>query len=78
MFNIIAAELVWGIVFVAVLAATWPAPPWDLLLWGGGVLMLAAPLLFYPFARTLFLAFDLIFRPPTGADHPGHGTRHGE
>jgi hypothetical protein len=27
--------------------------------------MLLAPLLFYPFSKTLFLAFDLLFRPAT-------------
>lgn len=39
------------------------SPPWDLLQSGGGVLMVLAPILFYPFSTTLFLAFDLIFRP---------------
>ena len=63
MFNIIAAELVFGAVFVAVLLATWPDPPWTVLQVGGGVLMLTMPLLFYPFSKTLFLAFDLLFRP---------------
>ena len=63
MFNLIAAELVFGAIFVAVLLATWPDPPWTLLQVGGGILMLAMPLLFYPFSKTLFLAFDLLFRP---------------
>ena len=31
----------------------------------GAALMVIAPFLFYPFAKTLFLAFDLIFHPPT-------------
>jgi hypothetical protein len=26
-------------------------------------MMLIAPVVFFPFSRTLFLAFDLIFRP---------------
>jgi hypothetical protein len=30
--------------------------------------MVVAPFLFYPFSKTVFLAFDLIFRPPTRQD----------
>ena len=63
MFNIIASELVFAAIFITVLVATWPTPPWDLLLWGGGALMLVAPFLLYPFTKTVFLAFDLVFRP---------------
>ncbi|MBK8002766.1 MAG: DUF983 domain-containing protein [Gemmatimonadetes bacterium] len=63
MFNIMAAELAWGALFVGAVVLTWPDVPWDPLLWGGGVLMLALPFLFYPFSKTVFLAFDLLFRP---------------
>ena len=64
MFNIIAAELIWAAAFLGILVATWPSPPWDALLYGGVAMMAIAPFLFYPFSKTLFLAFDLIFRPP--------------
>jgi uncharacterized protein (DUF983 family) len=63
MFNIVAAELVFAAVFVAVLLLTWPSPPWTLLQVGAAVLMVAMPFLFYPYSKTLFLAFDLYFRP---------------
>jgi uncharacterized protein (DUF983 family) len=63
MFNIIAAELIFAAIFVGVLLATWPSPPWDALLYGGMALMLVVPFLFFPFSKTLFLAFDLTFRP---------------
>ena len=63
MFNIIAAELLFAGIFIAVLALTWPSPPWSLLQYGGAVLMILAPIVFYPFSKTVFLAFDLIFRP---------------
>lgn len=63
MFNIVAAELVLAVLAVGVAVATWPNPPWNLFLYGGGVLMLVLPLLFYPFSKTIFLAFDLVFRP---------------
>lgn len=63
MFNIVAAELIFAAAFVAVLAATWPDPPWKLLEYGGIALMIVAPFVFFPFSKTLFLAFDLVFRP---------------
>lgn len=65
MFNIIASELIFAIVFIVVLIATWPDPPWNLLQYGGIALMVLAPFLLYPFSKTLFLAFDLLFRPAT-------------
>ena len=63
MFNIIAAELIFAATFLGVLVGTWPTPPWDLLLYGGMALMVIMPFLFFPFSKTLFLAFDLTFRP---------------
>jgi uncharacterized protein (DUF983 family) len=63
MFNLIAAELVFAAVFVGVVLAAWPSPPWRLLQYGGGAFMVLAPFLFYPFSKTVFLAFDLVFRP---------------
>ena len=69
MFNIIAAELVFAGAVLAILAWTWPDPPWTLLQYGGGALMLLMPVVFYPFSRTLFLAFDLIFRPQGSDGH---------
>jgi hypothetical protein len=68
MFNIVASELVFAAAFLGVLVLTWPDPPWDALLYGGVVVMLVAPFVFYPFSKTLFLAFDLIFRPPSQED----------
>jgi uncharacterized protein (DUF983 family) len=68
MFNIVAAELFFAAVFLVTLAYRWPAPPWDLLLYGGMVMMVVTPVLFYPFSKDLFLAFDLIFRPPAPED----------
>jgi uncharacterized protein (DUF983 family) len=65
MFNIIAAELIFAAVFLGIVLATWPAPPWPALQIGGIILMIAAPFAFFPFSKTLFLAFDLVFRPAT-------------
>jgi len=66
--NVIFAELVWALTFVAVLYLTWPNPPWTLLQWGSALLMVALPLLFLRHARVLSLALDLLLRPPEARD----------
>jgi uncharacterized protein (DUF983 family) len=70
MFNLIAAELVWAGSMVAVVWWTWPSPPWTGLLVGGVLLMVLMPVAFFPFSRLVFLAFDLVFRPPQPEDYP--------
>jgi uncharacterized protein (DUF983 family) len=64
MFNIVLAEAVFIMGFVTVLLATWPSPPWDLLEYGGVMAMIAAPIVLYPLSRSIWLAFDLLLRPP--------------
>jgi uncharacterized protein (DUF983 family) len=79
MFNIIAAELLFAAVFVGVVVLTWPTPPWKLLEYGGITLMVIAPFVFFPFSKTLFLAFDLVFRPAARdelAHSAGESTAH--
>src|SRR6267378_4426619 len=68
LFNLIAAEGVFGIGLLLVIVWTWPNPPWEAMRGGGIALMIALPLLFLPFSRTLWLAFDLIFRPSVPGD----------
>jgi hypothetical protein len=55
-------------VFVTTLIRTWPDPPWDRLQIVGPIEAIVMPLLVWPFARTLFLAFDLCFRPLEAKD----------
>lgn len=63
MLNIIVVELafVFGLILWGVLA--WPNIPWDLFQDVGVPFMIIAPILFYPLSKTLWLAFDLVFRP---------------
>ena len=68
MFNIVGAELFFAAIFLSIVAYRWPTPPWDALLYGGMVMMVVTPVLFYPFSKDLFLAFDLIFRPAAPED----------
>jgi len=62
-FNLFLAETLTTGLFVSTLAATWPTPPWDTLQVVGPLEAILFPLVVWPFARTLFLAFDLSFRP---------------
>jgi hypothetical protein len=51
-----------------VVLLTQPHPPWDGIFWGGIAVMILLPVLFFPFSKTLWLAFDLIFRPSVPGD----------
>jgi uncharacterized protein (DUF983 family) len=62
-FNLVLSELVWAASMVTILIVRWPDVPWDFLQYGGVALMIAAPFIFFPFSRTLWLAIDLMVRP---------------
>ena len=66
--NFIVTEVVFAAIVLVVLLATWPEPAWSLLIWLGVVQMVLTPIVFYPFAKALWLAGDLLFRPPTADD----------
>jgi uncharacterized protein (DUF983 family) len=71
--NFIATEVVFAGLLLAVLVATWPSPPWSWLIWMGAVQMIMTPIVFYPFSKALWLAGDLVFRPPIAADFAVRG-----
>jgi uncharacterized protein (DUF983 family) len=71
--SLIFIETVFAIGFVAVLVLTWPDPPWDLIQWGGAVVLAASVVIAYPFSKTIFLAIDLTFRPVTPDDLSADG-----
>lgn len=71
--NLVAAELVVFFLGLGAIIMTWPDVPWEALKWGLMAAILPVPALFYPFAKTLWLAVDLNFRPPTPGDFEGHG-----
>ena len=61
--NLIAVEILLALAFLIVVIVTWPSPPWDGLMYGGVILSILGAVLCYPFAKTTWLAVDLIFRP---------------
>lgn len=68
MVSLMAMEFVFAIGFLIVLLVTWPDPPWDAIQWVGGAVLLVSILGSYPFAKTLWLAIDLIFRPVSSSE----------
>ncbi len=67
-FNLMAMEAVFAVYVVGFLLETWPTPPWELFQITTVVLMAVFPVVFFPFSKTLFLAFDLLMRPPDEED----------
>jgi len=66
--NLIAVEVLLAGAFLAVVVFTWPNPPWNTLQYGGVILSILGAVFCYPFAKTTWLAVDLIFRPPHRED----------
>jgi uncharacterized protein (DUF983 family) len=67
-FNLVALETVFSLWVLGFLLTTWPDPPWELLQVTTTVLLLVVPFAFFPYSKTLFLAFDLWVRPATEED----------
>lgn len=62
-FNLLAAEAVTTGSMLTTAIVTWPDVPWDILRITGPIEAIVMPLVFFPFSRMLFLAFDLCLRP---------------
>jgi hypothetical protein len=71
--NFVAAELIIVLGGALSILLTWPDVPWTLITWALVVLMILAPIVFYPFAKTLWLGLDLVIRPLRLGDLDGHG-----
>lgn len=64
--NLVVAEGLAAVIAITVLWATWPRHmPAQVT---GMVLAVVLPILFFPFSRTLWLAWDLSFRPREDGD----------
>jgi uncharacterized protein (DUF983 family) len=74
-FNLVAGEvLAIGIPVVWMIASS-PRQPWTAIEVTAVVLALVLPMAFFPFSRTLWLAWDLSFRPAEPGD-AGGGSGH--
>jgi uncharacterized protein (DUF983 family) len=61
--NLVAVELLFALLLGTVVIVTYPDTPWNLLQWSAIVLILGGAFLCYPFAKAIWLAADLMFRP---------------
>lgn len=75
--NFVVAELLICAGALAGILMTWPDVPWGWIQVYLLALMIPVPILFYPWAKCLWLAVDLVFRPVTLADLEGHGENVG-
>ena len=66
--NLIAVETLLALGFLVVMIVTWPTPPWDAIEYGGVALSILGAVFCYPFAKTTWLAVDLMFRPQRRED----------
>jgi hypothetical protein len=66
--NLMAVETLFAGLLGVALWWTWPTPPWEAIEWTLAAAMVVFPFLLYPWSHTLFLAFDLLMRPPTAED----------
>jgi hypothetical protein len=77
-FNLMAVETVFSVWMAGFLFVTWPDPPWGVFQITTIILMVLVPFVFFPFSKTLFLAFDLLMRPPDPQEFeaPHEPSRH--
>lgn len=66
--NLIIAELIFAAGLGTWVLSVWPDVPWDRLELVLVAAMVVAPLVLYPFTRTVWLAADLILDPPRHDD----------
>ena len=64
LFNTAATIGLFGMGSVAWAVATWPSPPWDAMLVAGVTFNLVAPVVMYPFSKTLWVAVEISAHPP--------------
>lgn len=73
-FNIVLAEILFAAAFGVVVIVLWPDVPWDALQDALVVAMIGAPVLLYPISRLLWLALDLLLRPPDDTEMEWHSS----
>lgn len=71
-FNIVLAEIIFALVLLIVVIVMWPNVPWAGVEYSLIVAMIAAPIVLYPVSRIMWLALDLLLRPPDDAEMAWH------
>lgn len=73
-FNVALAEALFAMVLLGTIIVTWPDVPWGGVEYALVVMMIAAPIVLYPVSRVLWLAFDILLRPPDAAEMAWHAS----
>ena len=73
--NLFASEVAAVLIIVGIVVQSWPSPPYATLQWVVPILMVFAPLLFYPFSKLVFVAIDLALHPEGVPDPLVHETK---
>ena len=74
--NMAVTEILFGAVLVVVLVMTFPDISWTPFLIAAPVTNLLFPIFFYPFSKTLLMAFDLYVHPLPASEYPSlYGPR---
>jgi hypothetical protein len=66
--NLFFTEAVFAVAFVGGMFLTWPEVPWTALTVVCLALAVLIPILTFPHSKLLYLAVDLVFRPPEPMD----------
>lgn len=72
--NFVLSGVLFLVALAVIVVATWPDVPWDVLQYLMPLLILVAPVVFFPFAKLLWLAFDLMLRPVNPEELNWHRT----
>ena len=73
-FNIAIAEVLFAMVLLIVVVWKWPDVPWDGIEYSLLTAMVAAPIVLYPVSRLMWLALDLLLRPPDATEMRWHSA----
>lgn len=73
-FNIMVSETIFAVVLGIVVAILWPHVPWDAIEYALIGAMVIVPIAFYPMSRLLWLALDLLLRPPDETEMQWHAA----
>ena len=66
--NLIVSELIVVAAMLGVMYLSWPDVPWEKMTWILMACMVPAPMITYPFSKTVWLAIDLMFQPPIASE----------
>lgn len=77
-FNAIVAETIFAVALAGGVAIAWPHVPWDEIEYALLGAMVTVPIVFYPMSRLLWLALDLLVRPPDETEMQWHAAARSE